>query len=390
MKSKSKDFQQSRRDFLWTSLLAGTYLYTGCSSFSPFYSANTLNGEMILLPVDPVFSKNGITDFLIIDIAKGSSKKIALPMELAHACFVNPQRPEQVYILEQDGPRACEVNLAKNTLTNSFVLTEDYNYFYGHGVFTNDGEYFITTEVIGKNAEGQIVVRKTSDFSPIGTIPSYGHKPHDLKLIGDSLLVVANHGSKNSPSCVSFVDLKNKKLVNKITVSEPETSASHLAIVGNQEIVAVCRKQRSTQQPNPKNAAERVASVRDRWKYIEHHPAPLYWISEGKLVAKSLPENIYSDMRNSLSVIAVNKLNTLAITHERGDIVSFWDISQRKLKTATKMPGLAPHGIVYLEANNTFAVTTIDGFRFVDAQSLSLKEKKMPAPFGIHISKTNA
>lgn len=118
------------------------------------------------------------------------------------------------------------------------------NYFYGHGVFDPERKVFYSTQSDissdGPNEErrfnkGFIYVHSTEDFRIIDKFPSFGHDPHDVKIVNDEL-VVCNGGHQSN---ISFIDLKTRTLRKSWFINDEHLSAGHLEVLDDSNFVFV-------------------------------------------------------------------------------------------------------------------------------------------------------
>ena len=75
-------------------------------------------------------------------------------------------------------------------------------HFFGHSVFTTDGEFLVSSENDINSGEGRIVIRRASGlFTRVADFPSRGIGPHEIKLhpAAPDTLVVANGGILTHP-----------------------------------------------------------------------------------------------------------------------------------------------------------------------------------------------
>ncbi|HEY8277971.1 MAG TPA: DUF1513 domain-containing protein [Bdellovibrionota bacterium] len=388
--------KQNRREFLKISgalVLGGTL--AGCTSWS--FLGGRKSRELIVFPSDPVLVKNGLCYLYAYEKTQGMVAAIPIPLELPHGCFSHPREPHRVYVVEQGGPRACEVNLETKAV-RLFRLEGEYNSFYGHGTF--HGDFLLTTEVEGEGKQGKVTVRRADDFKAVDVIPSFGRLPHDLRLIGGSkVLVVANHGNDIGAkparlnSCVSYVDLDSKKLLHRCEVEELDSYASHLEVLAGDEVLVGCRKTAQKQDEASRKIRQRIAdpathmeAMKDAWRTFEYQQAPLYWLgAKGERLSHTAADFLGGRMRNTLSL--AYGAGVLGITHLEGGIVSFWDVKTKQLKKVLELPAGKPHGIGYLESSRHFVIGLVTGLAFVDAGTLELHPEVMKAPFGVHLRK---
>jgi len=115
-------------------------------------------------------------------------------------------------------------------------------HFYGHGLFSPDGQLLYTTENDFENAAGVIgVYDATNGYSRIGEFPSFGIDPHDMVLMADGYtLCMANGGIVTHPDfgraklnlaamqpSIAFVDVRHGTLVVR---HEPPSELSRLSL----------------------------------------------------------------------------------------------------------------------------------------------------------------
>ncbi|MEM9433055.1 MAG: DUF1513 domain-containing protein [Pseudomonadota bacterium] len=121
-------------------------------------------------------------------------------------------------------------------------------HFYGHGVFSADGDLLFTTENEFEAARGRIGVwNAQNDYERIGEFSSGGIGPHDIKLMPDERsLVVANGGIETHPetgrtklnlptmqSNLSYVSLDGELLEQlRLDRDQQKNSIRHLAVSG--------------------------------------------------------------------------------------------------------------------------------------------------------------
>ncbi|MBU1173812.1 MAG: DUF1513 domain-containing protein [Alphaproteobacteria bacterium] len=73
-------------------------------------------------------------------------------------------------------------------------------HFFGHGSFSPDGRLLYATENDFETADGKIAIYDaTSGFARIGEFNSYGIDPHEMMLMGENLICVANGGIETHP-----------------------------------------------------------------------------------------------------------------------------------------------------------------------------------------------
>lgn len=134
--------------------------------------------------------------------------KLQLP-ERGHHVAVQAERGFFVSIARRPGTTLVLADLATGNLIREIRAPSD-RHFYGHGVFSADGEWFYTTENAfddDSDASGRLVAWRVSGTGSTATLervhdwPSGGVGPHELLLMPDgNTLAIANGGIRTHPS----------------------------------------------------------------------------------------------------------------------------------------------------------------------------------------------
>lgn len=109
-----------------------------------------------------------------------------------HAAAAHPSRPLAVAFARRPGTFAVVIDCRTGEVTARLTPPEG-RQFNGHGVFSADGALLYTSEVVAEGSEGRIGLWDAANFRRIGEWASNGIGPHDMKRLGDRL-VVANGG----------------------------------------------------------------------------------------------------------------------------------------------------------------------------------------------------
>ncbi len=127
------------------------------------------------------------------------SFQIDLP-ERGHAAAGHPTKPVAVTFARRPGTFAIVVDCMTGDKLAELDVPQG-RHFYGHGVFSPEGDILFTTENDFETARGMIGVWDVpSGYQRIGEFPSGGIGPHDMKLIPDGQrLIVANGGIETHP-----------------------------------------------------------------------------------------------------------------------------------------------------------------------------------------------
>lgn len=123
---------------------------------------------------------------------------IPLPAR-GHAAAAHPHRAQAVAFARRPGTFAVVFDCATGTEVTRLNAPNG-RHFYGHGVFSRDGNRLFTTENSYDSRDGVIGVWNTDNYTRLGEFPSGGIGPHDMRLMPDGqTLAVANGGIETHP-----------------------------------------------------------------------------------------------------------------------------------------------------------------------------------------------
>jgi hypothetical protein len=216
-------------------------------------------------------------------------------------------------------------------------------HFNGHGIFSADGTRLFTTETVSDSGDGMIgIYDPAAGYARIGEFASGGLDPHDLRLLPDGMLVVANGGILTDPAAPG-VKLNIDTMDSSLAILQPrdgttahafrldaepnQLSLRHLALASDGGVAV------AMQYEGPD--LDRVALV----AYL----AP----GAGGLVALDPPAPVLRKLDHYCGSAASDG-NILAVSSPRGGCAAFWDMTaQRFLGTVDLADGcgIAPTGI---------------------------------------------
>jgi len=128
---------------------------------------------------------------------KSCRRLSALPGR-GHAAAAHPARPEAVAFARRPGTFALVINCATGK-TSHRLTPPDGMQFNGHGAFSLDGSLLMTFEVVADTSEGRIGLWDTDTYTRLTGWPGHGIGPHDIKVLPDGRLAVANGGIRTDP-----------------------------------------------------------------------------------------------------------------------------------------------------------------------------------------------
>jgi len=281
----------------------------------------------------------------ILDLdAPSSTDPVRIPMGFfGHGVTPRLDRRHVCVVFEKHGPGCCEIDMDAGRVTRTITTTKD-RHFYGHGVFSADGARLYCTEsVVGDKSErGVIAVRDATDYKLMGTLPSFGHAPHDLHLVdGGKTLVATNGGgradSSNAPSLV-HIDIASGKLVRKRTFDTARVNAGHVALAKSGAITVVSAPRRGIESGSDRflGGVSFRDGDNDTMRTSRHKVARRF---KGEV----------------LSVAIDPATGIAATTCPDGGLLAFWDAASGAMMGSVELPKV--RGVAITLDGRYFAVT---------------------------------
>lgn len=226
----------SRRDFLKLTASSLACLAGSVSLWAPnpLLAADARREFLMFCDTDRAFNIRGTnlqTDpgtIKGLDVVSGENFAIDIPF-FGHAIIQNPALPHQFFTLEKWGRRGALVDTQTKKILSS-IENEQGNVFFGHGSYTQDGAFFMTSESTYDQDEGAMVVRDTKTLQIVRSIPIYGYNPHECRLLQDGkTILIANQGSPRHQTLpnLAWIDYDTGKLLKSIEVTPPLPAGAH-------------------------------------------------------------------------------------------------------------------------------------------------------------------
>ena len=226
-------------------------------------------------------------------------------------------------------------------------------HFYGHGLFAPDGERLFTTENDFATRRGMIVCRSARTLEVIGEFPSGGIGPHQIKLLGDNLMAVANGGIRTHPDHprrklnldsmrpnLTLVGTRNGEVAHQAAPADARSSIRHMDVTADGDIVL------GLQHEGPPTADSALVL--------------LYGRAAGKLAALPVPLSLQRRMKQYTASVCVDPASNHAmVTCPRGHAVTFWDLDGRGCVAHRRMRDVA--GVALDRAAGEFVATNGGG-----------------------------
>jgi len=312
-----------------TNLISRRALFKGivCSALIPYsLSASTID-EISKLKLYSAATDNKGGHWLVISNIRGEKlNQLSLPAR-AHQVFKHPSLQMLCVVARRPGKYLSLVHANTGTLIKT-LLPSAGHHFYGHGLFSHDGRYLLTSENHIESGEGRITIRdRLSGFNVVNQYPSQGIGPHEIKLTSDGqTLVVAIGGIKTHPDksrdklnlntmqpSLVYLNLSSGKLLEKISLPTNlhQLSIRHIDINHLDQVVIAMQYQgdRTDQVP--------LMAVHSRGEDIHLLSAPI---------------NTYLAMKHYCGSVCFDASGKFAATTSpKGDRFTIWDIAKEKL-----------------------------------------------------------
>ncbi|HOZ34508.1 MAG TPA: DUF1513 domain-containing protein [Tabrizicola sp.] len=138
-------------------------------------------------------------DFFLHGLSVTGNSLFQLPLPgRGHAAAAHPTRAEAVAFARRPGTFALVIDCGTGQAAHRLSPPEGLQ-FNGHGAYSGDGSLLMTSEVVAETSEGRIGLWDTARYSRLTDWPSHGIGPHDIKLLPDGRLAVANGGIRTDP-----------------------------------------------------------------------------------------------------------------------------------------------------------------------------------------------
>lgn len=272
----------------------------------------------------------------ILDLDHDHLTRIAVDF-LPHGFTRKPNAPHIAAIFEKRGPGAALVDLITKQRLGTLTARAGRHY-YGHGVYSRDGDQLFVVETELATGKGLLSVRDTAHYREVDSFPTYGERPHDCVPIDDGrVLVITNGGGDlGTPSapCVSYVDVASRRLLEKVCFSDPKINAGHIGVGADGSLAVVS----APRDGLPAETSPGGINLRAGKRKPERMRGP------DKVMAKVIGE--------SLSVVVHDGI--VGVTNPFGGIVTFWSLATKKLVAYYECE--SPRGIEVSRDKTAFVV----------------------------------
>jgi hypothetical protein len=246
----------------------------------------------------------------------------------AHHVAAHPSEPLVAVVARRPGYYIDLVDYRKGELV-SRIKPQPGRHFYGHAIFTSDGDALLVTEMDIETGQGRVTRYSVSGSGnmPITDFPSYGVGPHELLLTPDqSTVIVANGGiltdgrdklniETMKPS-LAYIDLASGQLLEQrfLDPEDHQLSIRHMDVNAAGTVILALQYQGDESDDKP------LVAVHRRGEAI-------------KLM--SAPPAINREMAHYCGSARFDRSgHVAAVSAPRGDLITFWDIKEDRFLTS--------------------------------------------------------
>lgn len=240
-----------------------------------------------------------------------------------HDVAQHPGRPWEVTMFgRRPGTRCAVVDVVRESVETTFTAAPGCA-FQGHGFFTPDGHYLVTSEADTVTAAGKLGIRETDTYSLVGEVDTHGMGPHEIQLMPDgATVVIANGGLLTRPetgtqvlnldtmdSSLTYIDLETGELLEQRRVPEPKASIRHLDVTDDGTVAFGIQLQREALDHERVLA---LAGIHRQGEEALLFEDGLDWVE------------LMNDYVGSVAVSAGARV--AGFTSPRGDVATFWHL----------------------------------------------------------------
>lgn len=251
-----------------------------------------------------------------------------------HSFAIHPRGQIAVHFARRPNTFAYVIDVLRGRVVNK-ITTPEGRHFYGHGMFSPDGQLLYTTENDFEAERGVIGVYDASAaYKRVGELPAHGIGPHELSLLSDGItLAIAIGGILTRPDlprlklnvatmapALVYVDRRDGRLLHRAQLAPElhQLSIRHLS-VGEDDTVGV--------------AMQYEGPTSDSVPLVGYHRG------QGPLQVFEPPAPVTQTMKNYCGSATFDSSGQiLAVSAPRGNIVTFWDTNAARYLTSLPVP----------------------------------------------------
>ncbi|MBR9868348.1 MAG: DUF1513 domain-containing protein [Oceanospirillales bacterium] len=252
----------------------------------------------------------------------------------AHHTEVHPKQPLLACIARRPGTFIDIVDYQKQQLVQR-IIADTGRHFFGHGIFSHDGRWLITTENEISTGQGRIVIRSLEENYPvIADYPSYGIGPHELVQQPDSaVLTVANGGILTHP------DHGREKLNLESMQPSLMRLNLHTGERLEQQILPAELHQLSIRHIDTNRQGTTVIALQYQGDAGQNLPLVAVHRPGQAMQLLAAPEPVNRAMNGYCGSARFDHSGRFAaVSAPRGDLISFWDLQENRFISSIRSP----------------------------------------------------
>lgn len=269
--------------------------------------------------------------------------RLALPVRV-HGGAVHPNQREAVVMARRPGTQMFIIDLDAARLRGTAREAGSDRHYFGHAVYSADGQWLYVTENDYTNEAGVIGIYDVQrDYAKVAEWSSGGLDPHELVLTPDHQhLLICNGGILTHPDYeriklnvdsmapnLTLLDRRTGQIQQQWTPSHHQLSCRHLAI--HPDGTACIGFQYEGPQSDTRPIMALLDLTRGRWQEQE------------------APTHLSGELRHYMASVAVDPVHDqFVLTAPRGGYALFWDKRAGRWADALTMADVA--GAVHLDA----------------------------------------
>lgn len=245
-------------------------------------------------------------------------------LDRAHAPVVHPSQSIVGIVARRPGFFMDFFDVSTHQRITRIKPSKDHH-FYGHALFTSDGNRLITQENHYPSGQGKIFVREWPSGQVLKSFSSNGIGPHESVLLNEDVLVIANGGLMTHPDedrtilnldtmqpNVTYLNLRDGSVLNQSANSDElhQLSIRHLDVNQQGTVALGFQYQGEIWDQVPLVALSRIDQPE-----LEYLPIP----EEVRIRFKQYCGSVCFDSSGEI----------LAISTPRGGLVAYWHVDSK-------------------------------------------------------------
>lgn len=279
---------------------------------------------------------------------------VPLPFE-PHSFLLHPKNPARVWVVENFGGNACEIDCNENRIIRTLTVPEDKQLFMGHAFFTPDATRLCVTSMDAGTGAGGLAIFDESNLSAQGFHPATPGNLHQCMLLPDNTVYITSLGRREGKekrqaeqlerSSLVRIDLDGK-LLDKKTLESDDQSIGHFTVMNDGTVIAV------TRTVGGSNVASGTTYISDKGTAAFRE---IDW-----------PQELRAQFKGSMLGVAVDEKNHIAaVSNPPASLMMFLDT--RDWSTLGHIKRTAK-GVEYHAGSGEFFCSGDDIFRVSDAK----------------------